>query len=132
MSIELDFPEFPYEEPPGGITCRQKPWNGVLVVVDQIPFKTGDKVTFHITVCSDATGQTPAAEIQGVASITADTASAGYTIPWDGVLDAVTDGCIIAFYTLTPADGSPSSTSQEAIVRYSRQQPGGGACGPDD
>ncbi|GGS15862.1 hypothetical protein Snoj_29840 [Streptomyces nojiriensis] len=132
MSVELDFPEFPYEEPPGGITCRQEPWNGVLVAVDQIPFKTGDKVTFHITVCSDATGQTPAAEIQGVASITADTTSASYTIPWDGVLDAVTEGSIIAFYTLTPADGSASSTSQEAIVRYSRQRPGGAVCGPDD
>ncbi|MET9959647.1 hypothetical protein ABZ128_11370 [Streptomyces sp. NPDC006326] len=131
MSIELDFPEFPYEEPPGGITCRQKPWNGVLVVVDEIPFKTGDKVTFHITVCSDANGQIPAAEIQGVASITSDTTSAGYTIPWDGVLDAVTEGSIIAFYTLSPADGSRSSTSQEAIVRYSRQQPGG-VCGPDN
>ncbi|QEV49459.1 hypothetical protein CP980_34375 [Streptomyces vinaceus] len=40
-------------------------------------------------------------------------------------------GDIIAFYTLSPADGSPSSTSQEAIVRYSRQQPGG-VCGPDN
>ncbi|MFI5671087.1 hypothetical protein [Streptomyces sp. NPDC051704] len=101
--------------------------------MDQIPFKTGDKVTFHVTVCSDVTGQTPAAEIQGVASITADTTRAGYTIPWDGVLDAVPEGSIIAFYTLTPADGSPSSTSQEAIVRYSRRQPGGGGiCGPDN
>ncbi|MGR4880622.1 hypothetical protein ACIPUC_14505 [Streptomyces sp. LARHCF249] len=132
MSVELDFPEFPYEEPSGSITCWQKPWNGVLVVVDQIRFKTGDKVTFHITVCSDATGRTPAAEIQGVASITADTTSASYTIPWNGVLDAVTEGSIIAFYTLTPADGSPSSSSQEAIVRYSRQRPGGTVCGPDN
>ncbi|MEU3778372.1 hypothetical protein AB0F11_35255 [Streptomyces sp. NPDC032472] len=132
MSIELDFPDFPYAETPGGITCWQKPWNGVLVVVDQMPFKTGDEVTFHIAVCSDAAGETPAAEIQGVARITADTTSADYTIPWDGVLDAVTEGSIIAFYTLTPADGSASSTSQEAIVRYSRQGSGGGVCGPDN
>ncbi|MGW6978284.1 hypothetical protein ACWGE1_02355 [Streptomyces sp. NPDC054932] len=132
MSIELDFPEFPYEEPPSGITCWQKPWNGVLVMVDQIPFKTGDKVTFHITVCSDIAGHTPAVEIQGVANIAADTTSAGYTIPWDGVLDAVVEGSIIAFYTHTPADGSAPSTSQEAIVRYSRQQPDGAVCGPDN
>lgn len=131
MSIELDFPEFPYEEPPDGITCRQKPWNGVLVRVDQIPFKTGDKVTFHVTVCSDATGQTLAAKTQGIVAITADTTSADYTIPWDGVLDAVAEGSIIAFYTLAPADGSAPSTSEAAIVRYSRQQPGGAVCGPD-
>ncbi|MFE1873092.1 hypothetical protein ACFW9N_19635 [Streptomyces sp. NPDC059496] len=105
MSIGLDFPEFLYEQPRGGITCWQKPRNGVLVVVDQMPFKTGDEVTFHITVCSDATGQTPAAEIQGVARITADTTSASYTIVWDGVLDAVTEGSVIAFYTLAPRRG---------------------------
>lgn len=33
MSIELDFPEFPYAELPGGVTCGQKPWNGVLDAV---------------------------------------------------------------------------------------------------
>lgn len=132
MSIELDFPEFPYAEPPGGITCQQKPWNGVLVRADQMLFKTGDTVTFHVTVCSDITGQTLAAADQGVVSITADTTSASYTIPWDGVLDTVTEGSIIAFYTLTPADGSAPSTSQEAIVRYSRQRPGGAVCGPDN
>ncbi|MFD7915652.1 hypothetical protein ACFV30_33915 [Streptomyces sp. NPDC059752] len=132
MSIGLDFPEFLYEQPRGGIICWQKPWNGVLVVVDQMPFKTGDEVTFHITVCSDATGQTPAAEIQGVARITADTTSASYTIGWDGVLDAVTEGSVIAFYTLAPAEGSASSTSQEAVVRCFRQRPGGAVCGPDN
>lgn len=132
MSIELDFPEFPYEEPPAGITCQQKPWNGVLVRVEQISFKTGDKVTFHVTVCSDDTGQTPAVKIQGVVSITADTTSASYTIPWNGVLDTVTTGSIIAFYTLTPADGSAPSTSQDAIVQYSRQHRDGTACGPDN
>ncbi|MFD6936930.1 hypothetical protein ACFWAP_12380 [Streptomyces goshikiensis] len=130
MSIELDFPEFPYEEPPGWITCRHKPWNGVLVRVDYIPFKTGDKVTFDITVCSDTTRQTSTVKNQGVVSITADTTCASYTIPWDGVLDAVTDGSITAFYTLTPADGSEPSTSEAATVRYSRQQPGGAVCGP--
>ncbi|KPI06606.1 hypothetical protein OV450_3718 [Actinobacteria bacterium OV450] len=71
-------------------------------MVDQIPFKTGDKVTSHITVCSDANERIPAAEIQGVASITSDTTSASYTIPWSGVLDAVTEGSIVALYTLTP------------------------------
>nr|WSX47717.1 hypothetical protein OG409_01265 [Streptomyces sp. NBC_00974] len=132
MSIELDFPEFPFEEPPGWITCLQKPWNGVLVVVDQIPFTTGDKVTLDVTICSDTAGQTVAAQTQVVVNVTADTTSVSYTIPWDGVLDAVTEGSIIAFYTLTPADGSAPSTSQEAIVRYSRQQPGGAVCGPDN
>ncbi|KOG54645.1 hypothetical protein ADK75_13490 [Streptomyces virginiae] len=131
MSIALDFPEFPFEEPPGSINCRQKPWNGVLVVVDQIPFTTGDKVTFDITVCSDTTGHTLAAKTQGVVSVTADTTSVSYTIPWDGVLDAVIEGSITVFYTLTPADGSAPLTSQEAMVQYSRQQPGGTVCGPD-
>ncbi|MEU4358680.1 hypothetical protein [Streptomyces virginiae] len=100
--------------------------------MDQIPFTTGDKVTFDVMVCSDTAGQTLAAQIQGVVTVTADTTSVSYTIPWDGVLDAVTEGSIIAFYTLTPADGSAPSTSQEAIVRYSRQQPGGTVCGPDN
>ncbi|MGW0754004.1 hypothetical protein [Streptomyces sp. NPDC002587] len=131
MSIELDFPEFPFEEPPGSINCLQKPWNGVLVKVDQIPFTTGDKVTFDVTVYSDTTGQTLAAKTQGVVTVTADTTSVSYTIPWDGVLDAVTEGSITVFYTLTPADGSTPSTSQEAMVHYSRQQPGGTVCGPD-
>ncbi|MFK0017116.1 hypothetical protein [Streptomyces sp. NPDC091027] len=76
MLIELDFPEFPYAEPRAGITCQQKPWNGVL--------------------------------------------------------DTVTEGSIIAFYTLTPSDGGAPSTSQEAIVHYSRQQPGGSVCGRDN
>ncbi|MDH6145288.1 MULTISPECIES: hypothetical protein [Kitasatospora] len=49
MSVALDFPEFPYAEF-GGITCRQEPWNGVLVRVEEIPFKAGDKLTFHVTV----------------------------------------------------------------------------------
>lgn len=132
MSVELDFPEFPYEEPPAGITCQQEPWNGVLVTVDQIPFKTGDQVTFHVTVCSDYSGQTLAAETHGVVTITADTNSASYTIPWKGVLDAVTEGSIIACYTLTPVDGIPPLTSQEAIVRYSRQQRDGAVCCPDN
>ncbi|MFG2341808.1 hypothetical protein [Streptomyces yangpuensis] len=131
MCVELDIPEFPYEEPPSGITCAQKPWNGVLVQVDRIPFKAGDEVTFHITVCGDIAGHVPAAETQGVVSIAADTTSADWTIPWDGVLDRVTEGSVIAFYTLAPADGGAPSTSQEAIVRYSRQHPGGGACGAD-
>lgn len=65
-------------------------------------------------------------------SIIADTTSAGYTIPWDGVLDAVTEGSIIAFYSHTAGDGSVPASSQEAIVQYSRQQPGGGVCDPDD
>ncbi|MFD8141591.1 hypothetical protein [Streptomyces sp. NPDC059708] len=132
MSIELDFPEFPHEEPPAGITCRQEPWNGVLVRVDRIPFKAGDKVTFHVTVCSDDAGQTPAVTTRGVVSITADTASVGYTIPWNGVLDTVTEGSVIAFYTLTPADGGALSTSQDAIVRYSRHRHDGTVCGADD
>ncbi|MEU9109859.1 hypothetical protein AB0D54_37140 [Streptomyces xanthophaeus] len=132
MSVELDVPEFAYEEPPAGITCQQKPWNGVLVWVDQIPFKTGDRITFDVTVWSDASGQTLAVEHQGLVVITADTTSASYTIPWDGVLDAVTEGSISAFYILTPAGGSAPLTSQEAIVRYSRQHPGGAVCGPDD
>ncbi|MCX5409845.1 hypothetical protein OHA37_39125 [Streptomyces sp. NBC_00335] len=131
MPVELDFPEFPFEEPPGSINCLQKPWNGVLVVVDHIPFTTGDKVTFDVTVCSDTSGQTLAAKTQGVVSVTADTTSVSYTIPWVGVLDAVTEGSITVFYTLTPADGSTPSISQEAMVQYSRQQPGGTVCGPD-
>lgn len=73
--------------PSGGRTRRY----GVLVVVDQIPFKSGDKVAFRVTVCGDDTGQTPAAEFQGVVSITADTTSASYAIPWNGVLDTVTE-----------------------------------------
>ncbi|WP_416876396.1 hypothetical protein, partial [Kitasatospora sp. SC0581] len=72
MSVELDIPEFPHEEPPGEITCRQKPWNGVLVRVNQIPFKAGDKLTFDVTVRSDFQGQTPAAAVQGVVNIAAD------------------------------------------------------------
>ncbi|MFJ4188122.1 hypothetical protein [Kitasatospora sp. NPDC089509] len=131
MSVEPDFPEFPYEEPPHGITCWQKPWNGVLVRVDQIPCKAGDELTFDVTVCSDFHGQTPAATIQGIVSITADTTSADYTIPWDGVLDAVPEGSITVFYTLTPSDGSEPTTSEGTIVRYSRRQPGGDVCGPD-
>ncbi|MFD7554494.1 MULTISPECIES: hypothetical protein [unclassified Streptomyces] len=131
MSIELDFPEFPYEDPPGWITCRQKPWNGVLVRVDQQSFKAGDKVTFDVVVCSDAGGQTPVAEIQGVVSINTDTASVDYTIPWAGVLDAVTEGSILVWYTLTPANGGEPSTSEAAIVDYSRHQHGGTVCGPD-
>ncbi|MFI9325235.1 hypothetical protein ACIGXI_36425 [Kitasatospora aureofaciens] len=131
MSAELDFPEFPYEEPPYGITWWQKPWNGVLVRVDQIPFNAGDELTFHVTVCSDVHGQTSAATIQGVVSITADTTTVDYTIPWDGVLDAVTEGSITVFYTLTPSDGSEPTTSEGAIVQYSHRQPGGAVCGPD-
>ncbi|MFE2323441.1 hypothetical protein ACFXD5_05890 [Streptomyces sp. NPDC059385] len=131
MSIELDFPEFPYEDPPGRITWRQKPWNGVLVRVDRQSFKTGDKVTFDVVVRSDATGQTPAATIQGVVSISSDCASVDYTIPWTGVLDAVTEGSIIAWYTLTPANGGEPISSEAAIVDYSRLQPGGTVCGPD-
>ncbi|MFD5463077.1 hypothetical protein ACFWIQ_09655 [Kitasatospora sp. NPDC127059] len=130
MSVELDIPEFPHEEPPGGITCWQKPWNGVLVRVDQIPFKAGDKLTFEVTVCSDFSGQTPAATIQGVVSITDDTTTVDYTIPWDGVLDAVHEGSITVFYSLTPADGSKPTTSEGAVVQYSRRQPGGAICGP--
>ncbi|MFI8500610.1 hypothetical protein ACIGFK_19240 [Streptomyces sp. NPDC085524] len=125
MSIENDFPEFPYEDPPGWITCRQKPWNGVLVRVDRQSFKAGDKITFDVTVCSDAAGPNPAAKIRGVVSVTADTTSADYTIPWAGVLDAVTEGSITAFYTLTPADGGGPLTSEAAIVDYSRHQLGG-------
>ncbi|MGW6573537.1 hypothetical protein ACWGAN_15345 [Streptomyces sp. NPDC054945] len=132
MSIELDIPEFPYEEPPRGITCGQEPWNGVLLMVDRIPFRTGDKVTFHVTVHSDGSGQIVAARTQGVVSITADTTSVGWTIPWAGVLDTVSQGSISAFYTLAPADGSAPSTSQEAIVLYSRQRPDGTVCGPDN
>ncbi|MGW6704525.1 hypothetical protein ACWGDE_06500 [Streptomyces sp. NPDC054956] len=132
MSIELDHPEFPYEEPPGRITCQQKPWNGVLVALDGIPLQRGDKVTFHVTVCSDAHGDTAAAEDRGIVSVTSDTTSAAYTIPWGGVLDTVTEGSIVAFYTVAPADGSAPSTSEAAIVRYSRLQPGGAICGPDD
>ncbi|MFB6518972.1 hypothetical protein [Streptomyces sp. NPDC056401] len=64
-------------------------------------------------------------------SVTADTTSVSYTIPWDGILDAVTEGSITVFYTLTPADGSTPSTSQEAMVQYSRRQPCGTVCGPD-
>ncbi|MFE4482106.1 hypothetical protein, partial [Kitasatospora sp. NPDC056789] len=131
MSVELDIPEFPHEEPPGEITCRQKPWNGVLVRVDRIPFKAGDKLTFDVTVRSDFQGQTPAAAVQGVVNIAADTATVDYAIPWDGVLNAVTEGSIMVFYTLTPADGSKPTTSEGAIVRYSRRQPGGAVCGPD-
>ncbi|ATZ24082.1 hypothetical protein ACFZBM_25420 [Streptomyces lavendulae] len=131
MPIELDFPEFPFEEAPGLIGCRQEPWNGVLVVVDHIPFTTGDKVTFDVTVCGDTDGQSVAAQTQGVVNVTADTTSVSYTIPWEGVLDAVTEGSIIASYCRTPVDGSTPSTSQEAIVRYSRQQSGGTVCGPD-
>ncbi|MEV7174581.1 hypothetical protein AB0O18_33385 [Streptomyces sp. NPDC093224] len=93
----------------------------MLVVVDQMPFKSGDKVTFHVTVCGDDTGQTPAAEFQGVVSITADTTSASYTIHWNGVLDTVTEGSVIAFYTLTPADGSAPSTSREAAPGPARR-----------
>lgn len=130
MSIALDFPEFPFEEPPGSINCLQKPWNGVLVEVDHIPFTAGDKVTFDVTVYSDTTGQTLAAKTHGVVSVAADTTSVSYTIPWDGILDAVAEGSITVVYTLTPADGSTPSTSQEAMVQYSRQQPGGTVCGP--
>ncbi|MFD7729633.1 hypothetical protein ACFV6F_04490 [Kitasatospora phosalacinea] len=119
MSIELDYPEFPYEEPVGWISCRQEPWNGVLVRVAQLSFRTGDQLTFDVTVCSDFPGQTSAATIQGVVSITSDTTSADYTIPWDGVLDTVTEGSITVFYTLTPADGSAPTTSQAAEIRYS-------------
>ncbi|MEU5812133.1 hypothetical protein [Streptomyces sp. NPDC047718] len=131
MSVELDFPEFPYEEPPHGITCRQKPWNGVLVRVDRIPFKAGDELTFDVTICSDFHAQTPAATNQGVVSITADTTTVDYTIPWDGVLDAVTEGSITVFYTLTTSNASEPTTSDSATVRYSRQQPSGAVCGPD-
>ncbi|GHD75522.1 hypothetical protein ACFQL8_15060 [Streptomyces goshikiensis] len=131
MSIALDFPEFPFEEPPGSISCLQKPWNGVLVRVDHIHFTTGDKVTFDVTVYSDTAGQILAAKTQGVVRVTADTTSVSYTIPWDGVLDAVAEGSITVLYTLAPVDGSTPSTSQEAMVQYSRQQPGGTVCGPD-
>ncbi|WP_280914379.1 hypothetical protein [Streptomyces sp. SPB4] len=65
-------------------------------------------------------------------SITADTTSASYTVPWYGVLDAVTKGSISAYYTLTPADGGAPSTSQDALVQYSRQQRDGTVCGPDN
>ncbi|AWZ05941.1 MULTISPECIES: hypothetical protein [unclassified Streptomyces] len=117
MSIALDFPEFPFEEPPGSINCLQKPWNGVLVKVDQIPFTAGDKVTFEVTVYSDTTtGQTLAAKTQGIVSVTADTTSVSYTIPWDGVLDAATEGSITVFYTLTPADGSTPSTGSGLLL----------------
>lgn len=131
MSVELDIPEFPYEEPPGGITCRQKPWNGVLVRVDRIPFKAGDTLTFDVTVRGDLPGRTPAATVQGVVGITADTTTVDYTIPWDGVLDAVPEGSITVLYRLTPADGSKPTTSEAALVRYSRRQPSGTVCGPD-
>ncbi|MFJ7776916.1 hypothetical protein [Streptomyces yangpuensis] len=131
MAVALDIPEFPHGEPPSGITCAQKPWDGVLVQVEGIPFEAGDEVTFHITVCSDLAGHVPAAETQGVVRIAAGTASVDWSVPWDGVLDTATAGSLIAFYTLAPADGGAPSTSQEAIVRYSRQHPDGGACGTD-
>ncbi|MFJ9447888.1 hypothetical protein ACIRRH_39580 [Kitasatospora sp. NPDC101235] len=99
--------------------------------MDQIPFKAGDELTFNVTVCSDFHGQTSAATIQGVVSITADTTTVDYTIPWNGVLDAVTEGSITVFYTLTPSDGSEPTTSEGTIVQYSRRQPGGAVCGPD-
>lgn len=94
-------------------------------MVDHIRFTAGDTVTFDVTVRSDPDGQTLAAQTQGVVTVTADTTSVSCTIPWDGVLDAVTEGSIIVFYTRTPADGSAPSTSQEAIAQYSRRQPGG-------
>ncbi|MEU9047162.1 MULTISPECIES: hypothetical protein [unclassified Kitasatospora] len=131
MLVALDHPEFPYAEPAHGITCWQKPWNGVLVRVDQIPFKAGDELTFDVTVCSDFHGPTPAATIKGVVSITADTTTVDYTIPWDGVLDAVTEGSLTVSYTLTPSDGSEPTTSEGAMVRYSRRQRVGAVCGPD-
>ncbi|MFF3213045.1 hypothetical protein ACFYYB_20525 [Streptomyces sp. NPDC002886] len=131
MTIELDFPEFPFEEPPGGITCAQKPCNGILVVVDHIRFTAGDTVTFDVAVCSDPDGQNVTERTRGVVTVTADTTSVSYTIPWDGVLDAVIEGSIIVFYTRTPADGSAPSSSQEAIAQYSRRRPGGAVCGPD-
>ncbi|MFE7529816.1 hypothetical protein ACFU7Y_29490, partial [Kitasatospora sp. NPDC057542] len=97
--------------------------------MDQLPFKAGDQLTFDVTVCGDFPGQTPAATIQGVVNITADTTTVDFTIPWDGVLDSVTEGSITVSCTLTPADGSEPTTSQAAGVRYSRRQPGGAVCG---
>ncbi|MFE3791846.1 hypothetical protein [Streptomyces goshikiensis] len=122
MSIALDFPEFPFEEPPGSITCQQKPWNGVLVRVDHYRSRPATR--------SPSTSRSTAkpAKSRGV---TADTTSVSYTIPWEGALDAVAEGSITVFYTLTPADGSTPSTSQEAMVQYSRRQPGGTVCGPE-
>ncbi|MFH9355291.1 hypothetical protein [Kitasatospora sp. NPDC017646] len=99
--------------------------------MDRIPFKAGDELTFHVTLCSDSYGHTPAATIQGVVSITADTTTVDYTIPWDGVLNAVPEGSIMVFYTPPPSDGSEPPTSESAIVRYSRRQPGDIVCGPD-
>ncbi|AWZ09327.1 MULTISPECIES: hypothetical protein [unclassified Streptomyces] len=132
MSIELDYPEFPYEDSPGWITWAQKPWNGVLVMVDGIPFKAGDKVTFDVSVYGDSTGQTLAAWTRGVVDVPADITSVGYTIPWDGVLDAITEGFISAFYTLDPVGGGEPTTSQEGMVWYSLRRPDGTVCGPDD
>ncbi|MFJ9773040.1 hypothetical protein ACIRVF_17675 [Kitasatospora sp. NPDC101157] len=131
MSVEFDIPEFPDEEPPHGITCREKPWNGVLVRVDRIPFRAGDKVTFDVMVCGDFHGQTPAATVQGVVAVAADTTTVHYTIPWDGVLDVVPEGSVAVCYSLTPADGSKPTTSESALVLYSRRQPGGAVCGPE-
>ncbi|MFD8749376.1 hypothetical protein ACFV0O_00090 [Kitasatospora sp. NPDC059577] len=131
MPVEFDIPEFPDEEPPGQIGCRQKPWDGVLVRVDRIPFKAGDELTFDVTICGDVLGQIPAATVQGVVSITADTTTVDYTIPWGGVLDAVPEGSITVFYSLAPAGGGRPTTSETAVVRYSRRQPGGAVCGPN-
>ncbi len=117
MPIELDFPEFPFEEAPGLIGCRQEPWNGVLVVVDHIPFTTGDKVTFDVTVCGDTDGQSVAAQTQGVVNVTADTTSVSYTIPWEGVLDAVTEA------PSSPPTAAPPST---AARHQPRRKPSSG------
>ncbi|MEU8134969.1 hypothetical protein [Streptodolium elevatio] len=125
MSVESDHPEFPYEEPPHGITYRQRPWDGVLVMVDGLPFNAGDTITFDVTVCSDADGQVVAATAQGVVRLMARTTTVSYTIPWNGVLDAVAEGSIVASYTHTPAGGGEPATSESAIVGYSRRQSGG-------
>ncbi|MFE6050424.1 hypothetical protein ACFQ6N_06705 [Kitasatospora sp. NPDC056446] len=88
MPVELGIPEFPHEELPGGITCRHKPWNGVLVRVDRIPFEAGDGLAFDVTVCNDAHGRIPAATIRHVVDITADTTTVDYTIPIDSAADS--------------------------------------------
>ncbi|MFE2527400.1 hypothetical protein ACFXEL_24490 [Streptomyces sp. NPDC059382] len=38
---------------------------------------------------------------------------------------------ITVFHTLAPADGSTPSTTQEAMIQYSRRQPDGTVCDPD-
>ncbi|MER7756813.1 hypothetical protein [Kitasatospora sp. NPDC097643] len=131
MSVESDIPEFPGEEPVGWITCRHRPWDGVLVRAGRIPFAAGDEVAFDVTVCGDVDGRIPAAMVRGVVSVTADTTAVDYTIPWDGVLDAVVEGSITVSYSLAPAGGGGPAVSESAVVRYSRRGPGGAVCGPE-